>query len=223
MRITSQILTRTSLETGIPIAQNGILDAMSNQNTAVDLLEVMERKQNTEKLSKLKEQYRELEEAADNLGRNTSKLLDDGDNSLFHKAQEQNDTKDIVTEIRNMVTSYNETLELLQDADGSLNHFYYKELRDTVTNNEELLKSAGVTQSEDGSLNLGEKVLESVDYDTLKKVFGSESDFTKRVDYISGRVAENASVNVASTSNQYNAKGYSYNSSFEVSKYDYLG
>lgn len=171
MRITSQILTRTSLETGIPIAQNGILDAMSNQNTAVDLLEAMERKQNTEKLSKLNEQYRELEETADNLGRYTSKLLDDGDNSLFHRAEEQNDTKDIVTEIRNMVTSYNEALELLQDADGSLNYFYYKELKGAVTDNAELLKSAGVTQSKDGSLKLDEKVLESADYDTLKRVF----------------------------------------------------
>lgn len=223
MRITSQILTRTSLETGIPIAQNGILDAMSNQNTAVDLLEAMERTQNTEKLSKLREQYRELEDAADQLGRYTSKLLADGDNSLFHRAKEQNDTKDIVTEIRNMVASYNETLELLQDADGSLNRFYYKELKSAVIDNAELLKSAGVTQSEDGSLNLDEKVLESADYDTLKKVFGGESDFTKKADYISGRVAENASANMASTSNQYNAKGYSYNSSFEASKYDYLG
>lgn len=223
MRMTSQILTRTSLETGIPIAQNGVLDAMNNQNTSVDLLEAMERNQNTEKLSKLREQYRELENAADGLARNTSRLLDDRENSLFGRAEEQKDTKDIVAEIKDMVEAYNETLELLQEADGSLNSFYCKELKNAVKDNADLLKAAGVTQSEDGSLKLDEKVLESADYDTLKKAFGSESDFTKKADYISGRVAENASANVASTSNQYNAKGYAYNSSFEASKYDYLG
>ena len=39
MRITTQILTNTSREAGIPLVQGGLLDALNKENTSVDLLE----------------------------------------------------------------------------------------------------------------------------------------------------------------------------------------
>ena len=114
-------------------------------------------------------------------------------------------------------------MKLLKGADGSLNSFYYKELKSAAAANEEQLKSVGVTLNKDGSLSIDEKVLGNADYDTLKKVFGSDSKFVQRTEYISDKVSQNAKSNAESISNQYNAKGISYSDYSGENKYNFFG
>lgn len=223
MRITTQILTNTSREAGIPLVQGGLLDALNKQNTSVDLLEELNKSQDAKSASVLQKFFRELRNTSDELKKRASGLLETGEDSLFGKAEETKDTAKIIAGVKDMIGSYNKTLELLKETDGSLNSFYYKELKNAAAANEEQLKSAGVTLNKDGSLSIDEKVLGSADYDTLKKVFGSESKFVQRTEYISDKVSQNAKANAESISNQYNAKGISYSDYSGENKYNFFG
>ncbi len=223
MRITTQILTNTSREAGIPLVQGGLLDALNKENTSVDLLEELNKSQDAKSASALQKVFRELRNASDDLRKRASELLETGENSLFGKAEETKDTEKILSGVKDMISSYNKTLELLKGADGSLNSFYYKELKSAAAANEEQLKSVGVTLNKDGSLSIDEKVLGNADYDTLKKVFGDESKFVQRTEYISDKVSQNAKANEESIFNQYNAKGISYSDYSGENKYNFFG
>lgn len=223
MRISSQMLAQTSRESGIPLAQGSLLDALNKQDTSANILDALEQNRNAKQVSAMQKNYMALETAAEKLNKYTSELYAQGADSLFGRVEEKKETTDILLEVKNMVESYNKTLGLLQNAEGTLNSFYCKELKYAAAENEELLKSVGITQNTNGSLTVDEKVLNCADYDSLKKVFGTESEFTKKASYISSRVAENAAANVTSISSQYNAKGMSNNDLFEANKYNYFG
>lgn len=223
MRITTAMLAQTTRKTGIPIAQGSLLDALNNQNTSTNLLDALNKRQDAKKASATQKGFQELENTAEGLGKSANKLTETGENSLFGKAEENKETSDIISEVKDMLEAYNKTLALLKEADGSLNSFYYKELKNAAAESVEQLKAVGITQNKEGFLTADEKVLEEADYDTLKKVFGSESGFTKKADYISSRVSENARASAASISSQYNAKGMSLNDSFEMNKYNFFG
>lgn len=223
MRITTSMLAQTTRETGIPVAQGSLLEALNNQNTSSNLLDALNQNQNAKKAAAMQKEARELGNASEDLQEAASKLAQTGEDSLFGKTEENKETTDIISEVKDMIESYNQTLELIKEADGSLNSFYYKELKGAAAGSAEQLKSVGITQNKDGSLTLDEKALEKADYDTLKEVFGSESEFTKKAVYISSRVSENAQAAVASGSSQYNAKGESFYDSFEMNKYNFFG
>lgn len=223
MRITSQMLALTSRETGIPLAQGSLLDALNNQNNSSDLLEALNKNQNAKKASAMQRVFHELGNTSQHLSRQVSRLMETGEASLFGKAEDNKETGDILSGIKDMIEDYNKTLELLKEADGSLNNFYYRELKNAAAANAEQLKEAGIIQNKDGSLTVDEKILDNTDYDTLRELFGSESDFITKTDYISGRVSENAQANIASVSNQYNVKGVSYSDVLEANQYDFFG
>ncbi|MCM1157543.1 MAG: hypothetical protein NC300_08220 [Bacteroidales bacterium] len=223
MRITTQMLAQTSRETGIPLAQGSLLDVLNKKNTKESLFDTYNKTQDAKKASAIRKEYQKLGSAAEDLGKSASRLTDTEEDALFTKAGENGETKDILSEVKDMLEAYNKTLELLKGADGSLNQYYYRELKNAATVNAEQLKTVGITRGKDGSMAVEEKVLENADYDTLKKVFGSDSDFVKKADYIGGRIAENAQAGVASISSQYNAKGMSYQDSTEANKYNFFG
>lgn len=223
MRITTSMLAQTSKETGIPILQGGLLNALNKSGNSTDLLESLNSKKNAEKVSAMQKSVQKLGTTADELTSSASKLTADGEDSLFGKAEEKKETKDILSEVKNLVEHYNKTLELLKEADGSLNSFYCKELKAAAAESAEQLKTVGITQNTDGSLAVDEKSLDSADYDSLKAAFGSGSEFATRTEYISSKVAENADAALKSVTNQYNAKGISYSDSFESNKYNFFG
>ncbi len=223
MRITTSMLAQTTSETGIPVAQGSLLDALNNQNTSSNLLDALNQNQNAKKAAVVQKEARELGNASGGLQEAASKLAQTGEDSLFGKTEESKETTDIISEVKDMIESYNQTLELIKEADGSLNSFYYKELKEAAAGSAEQLKSVGITLNKDGSLATDEKALEKADYDTLKEVFGSESEFTKKAVYISSRISENAQAAAASVSSQYNAKGESFYDSFEMNKYNFFG
>lgn len=224
MRITTQMLAETSRKAGLPILQGSLLDVLNKKKgtSSNSLMDALNRTKETQFSSKQKG-YEDLETAASELALSASKLYAEGEESLFAKAEESQDTADIIKEIQTMVESYNKTLSLLKEAGGSLNSFYRQELKNAATENAALLNSVGITQNKDGSLSIDKKKLESADLETLKKVFNSDSDFSGLAAYIGIKSAENAAANASSIMNQYNAKGMSYNDYFESNKYNYFG
>lgn len=224
MRITTQMLADTSRKSGLPVLQGSLLDVLNKKKgtTSNSLMDALNRTKDTQ-LSTKQKGYEELETAAGELALSASKLYAEGEDSLFAKAEESQDTTDIIKEIQTMAESYNKTLKLLKEAGGSLNNFYRQELKNAATENADLLSSIGITQNKDGSLVIDKKKLESADLETLKKVFNSDSDFAGLAAYIGIKSAENAAANASSITNQYNSKGMSYNDYFESNKYNYLG
>ena len=83
--------------------------------------------------------------------------------------------------------------------------------------------SSDLTQAKDGSLSIDEKVLQSADADTLKKVLDGDTGLASKISFVSGRISQNAASNVVSTSSQYTSNGSSLLSALETSKYDFWG
>ena len=224
MRITTQMMMQASRESGLPLVQSSLLDALSKkQGGSNSLFDALNHSKNdVQQVSEKQQGYQKLEAAAEDLALSSAALFADGEDTLFAKAEESGSTEDILQAVQTMVESYNKALKLLKDADGSLNAFYRKELIGAAGDNAELLDTVGITQNKDGSLTVDTKKLESADLETLKKVFGSEADFTDITSYIGLKVAENAAANAPSITSQYNAKGMAYNDNFESTKYDYF-
>ena len=224
MRITTQMLAETSRKSGLPILQGSLLDVLNKKKgtSTNSLMDALNRNKEAQFSDKQKG-YKDLETAASELALSASRLYAEGEDSLFAKAEESQETGDIIKEIQAMVESYNKTLTLLKEAGGSLNSFYRQELKNAATENAELLSSVGITQNKDGSLVIDKKKLESADLEALKKVFNSDSDFAGLAAYIGIKSAENAAANASSITSQYNSKGMSYNDYFESNKYNYLG
>ena len=109
----------------------------------------------------------------------------------------------------------------LEDISG--NEFYRQQLKDIPAGDKEALKSIGITQAKDGSLSIDEKVLQSADADTLKKVLDGDTGLASKISFVSGRISQNAASNVVSTSSQYTSNGSSLLSALETSKYDFWG
>ncbi|MCM1498071.1 MAG: hypothetical protein NC124_06345 [Clostridium sp.] len=224
MRITTSMLAQTSRETGLPILQNSLLNVLNKQSGGSnDLLDALNSKRNIEKTSALQKNAKELGSAADSLTASASKLTETGEKSLFGKAKESGETKELLAEIQSMVEYYNKTLKLLKETDSSLNSFYHSELKNTVKQTAEQLKAVGVTQDKDGSLVVDSKTMENADYEALRAAFGEDSQFTARTEFIGSKIADNADTVLASASNQYNAKGVSYSDAFEANKYNFFG
>ena len=57
-------------------------------------------------------------------------------------------------------------------------------LKEAVKENSETLSAVGIALKDDGSLSIDEKKLKAADTDTLKKAFGTSSEFAKRLGII---------------------------------------
>lgn len=114
----------------------------------------------------------------------------------------------------------------VKTAQGNRGYFkwvYRQQLKDIPAGDKEALKSIGITQAKDGSLSIDEKVLQSADADTLKKVLDGDTGLASKISFVSGRISQNAASNVVSTSSQYTSNGSSLLSALETSKYDFWG
>ena len=74
----------------------------------------------------------------------------------------------------------------------------------------------GITVKDDGTLVLDEKKLKAADKDTLKKAFGTSSEFAKRLGYIGSNVSSLAKANIKYVTNSYTSSGISANSSDDL-------
>lgn len=221
LRITNQMLQRNAQRAGIQLNQNTLLDVINNKNSSSSLLNAIST--NNSALTKLqKNNYKELEESANQMNEYASKFSDTSDNSLFAKAENSGSNKDVVENVKNFVEAYNATVDKLKTTDNTLNKYYLQKMESLVTDNAEALKAIGITQSKDGTISVDTKTLESASVSDLKAAFGSSNEFVSKMSYVGSKVEQNATANIESISSQYTSNGInSYLSS--TNKYDFWG
>lgn len=225
MRITNQILARTAAKSGIPLQQTTLLDIMNRDSSSGDLLSSLNRMSqgNTALQSLRSKESEKLEKAAESLSDSAARLAEEGEDSLFAKAEKSGDTSEIVSEAQKLAEYYNQTVGYLGNTDSVLNSFYQKELQSYISENADALRAVGITVKADGKLRVDEAALKEAGLDSLRAAFGAGSGLTVKVGYVSGRVAENAAAMDASILNGYTAEGLSSFDSFELGKYNFWG
>lgn len=226
MRITNQMLARTAEKTGIPLQQNSLLDIMNKKSSSSGSLfpSVGETNHTNPYLQKQNaKNNKQLKDAAESLSEYASKLNEEGDDSLFAKAEASGNTSDLTAMITSLVDAYNKTAKGLKGSGSALDQFYAQELKSYVSDHSAALKAVGVNRNNDGSLTIQKDVLNKADVESLKKAFGSASGFSEKVGYVSGRVAENAAASSASILSGYDKNGTDFWSSFTKNMYDFWG
>ena len=150
MRITTQMLNETSRRTGIPVNQTSLLDRINNEDSALDPRSGSKKKSNNifgmaSPVDRMqKDSYKKLEKSADSLKECAAKLGEVGADSLFQKAEKEQSTEALTSEIQKMVDAYNDTMEQLKKSGGAMNGFYKEELASLVDGNADALKAVGI-------------------------------------------------------------------------------
>lgn len=102
------------------------------------------------------------------------------DDEAGKKAQE-NDKNNLIKNIKNFVSEYNETYNNLMDLGGAANTAFRKALDNIVSTNKTALKEIGITISDAGELVVDEKMLETADFDKVKELFAKKSGFADKI------------------------------------------
>ena len=226
MRITTQMLANSAAKSGIPIQRTSLLDIINNKSSQ-NLFKNISKSTNTTSTGATdilrKNNYAKLEDLSEKLDQSASNLVDTDQNSVYAKAKESGDTKDILSDVNKMVEAYNATMKQLRTTGGTMNEFYLKQLKDIPAGSKEALESIGITQAKDGSLIVDEKIFRNADADALQKVLGGENGIAAKLSFLGEHISKNASENVVSASNRYGSNGATYMEAFETNQYNFFG
>lgn len=129
--------------------------------------------------------YEQMEKSANSVQDSVEKMLKIGkktytDDETGKKAQE-NDKENLIKNIKDFVTEYNEVYNNLCDIGGASNLAFKKMLNSVVSTNKKALEEIGITVSKSGELSIDEKTLEGADFDKIKEVFAKEGGFSDKV------------------------------------------
>lgn len=129
--------------------------------------------------------YEQMEKSANSVQDSVEKMLKIGkktytDDETGKKAQE-NDKENLIKNIKDFVTEYNEVYNNLCDIGGASNLAFKKTLNSVVSTNKKALEEIGITVSKSGELSIDEKTLEGADFDKIKEVFAKEGGFSDKV------------------------------------------
>lgn len=129
--------------------------------------------------------YEQMEKSANSVQDSVEKMLKIGkmtytDDETGKKAQE-NDKENLIKNIKDFVTEYNEVYNNLCDIGGASNLAFKKTLDSVVSTNKKALEEIGITVSKSGELSIDEKTLEGADFDKIKEVFAKEGGFSDKV------------------------------------------
>lgn len=220
MRITSNMTAQAQTDSGIPILQNTLVDTLADKsgNIFSALNKTYENSESTQKKT-----YTDMDRASQELSATLTKLADTTSTSVFNTAVENDSIEDVTKQIKNIVDSFNDLLDDLKTAGGTLNTFYAQQLKDLVKSNSEALATVGITQNKDGSLSVSEKTLDASSLTNLQTLFGSTSDFAQKLAYISGKINSNSQANLDSISTQYTANGQTASYTAASSRFNSLG
>lgn len=220
MRITTGMLNESARKSGVQI-NHTLLDYVKANQKGNTLQQVLGANRANTQSKKQKNDYEKLSKASGSLTDSLVEILDEGSSSLFGKLEAE-DTKQnrdaLYDSAETFVDSYNSTRKLLTAAQGTLNNYYAKLMKEAVEEDRDALASVGISVSSNGELALDKSKFESADIATLKQAFGSDSTFMKKAATLSAHVSDSVKANLESVSNQYNASGANY--SARRSKYD---
>lgn len=220
MRITTGMLNESARKTGVQI-NHTLLDYVKADKNGNTLQQVLGANRANAQSKTQKNNYEKLNKASGSLTDSLVEILDEGSSSLFGKLEAE-DTKQnrdaLYDSVETFVDSYNSTRKYLTTAQGTLNNYYAKLMKEAAQEDSEALASIGIAVSGNGELELDKPKFEGADIDTLKKVLGSDSTFMKKAATLAAHVSDSVKANLESMSNQYNASGTNY--SARSSKYD---
>ena len=202
MRITSQMLAANQLKAGIEPSSKTLLDYIQNDDND-SLTSLLSKKTDTSTSSltkKLqKDAYKNIKDDADSVTENAAKFTDEK-STLFADAEKTGDYSAIYADIKSVVDSYNKLYNTLGKTSSSINTMCSDLLKEAVKENSETLSAVGI----------------AADTDTLKKAFGTSSEFAKRLGIIGSNVSSLAKANINYVTNSYTSSGAASNSSDDL-------
>lgn len=220
MRITTTMLNETSRKTGIPIAGGSLLDYVNVDGNAAMAKALNKNVTNPQSLVQ-KSKYETLGKDAEALYGKMQKFSVKTENNIFEKAKESGDNSEIYKAIEEMAEKYNETMKTLKTAGGALNNYYKQMLGLAASDEKEALAGIGITIGKDGTLAFDKDKVTVTDPDEIAKVISTGGSVGEKVEFLAGKIADNADANIKSLSSRYNANGSIHDN--VTGKYDFLG
>lgn len=149
--------------------------------------------------------YLNMKNNAGELQNIASKLTDTGEDSLFAKAKESNDTTAVTKQVKEFVNKYNGMVRNLRSGGSRLDNSYLNQLNANASMYRNALQATGVTKNADGTLSVNDKTLSEASVDQLQKAWGGTSSFATKT----GSAAVNVQSNAVSGLNGLVANSYS--------------
>lgn len=211
MRITSQMLNQSAQKAGVEI-KHSLLDYINTDKKGNTLQQLLSANKTTTSEQTKEKSYKQLDALADSIASRIEELAGGGEKSVVNKlGEEDNDEnrKALLAAVKDLVDDYNSTRKGLVKAQGTLNNYYAKIMKDDAVDEEELLSAVGISYKGSG-LELDESKLAGASYDDIKKAFGGDSTYMYKLYNVAKHVSDNAEANLKSLSNQYNASGKNY-------------
>lgn len=191
----------------------------SSQNNKNSLLDAIKNQANAQKYglseadTKSKENYTAMKAAAESLKGHTDKLLlmPDKDWETLTEEELLSYKEGAVSEVKAMITDYNQMIKSMTDEGGTVNEIYLKQMKGYFQNAKDDLNELGITENNDGTLSVNTELLTAADAQKLKEVFGTQGTFVDDIGKRAQNVIANAETNLAVLNKSQYAGNYSYN------------
>lgn len=208
MRVTSTMTNGASLEAGMSLTGNSLVNHL-NGDDSDSLVNFLGENHHSTANALSRGKFEKQREAARNLESQSAKLCETGSDSVYEKARESGDNSEVYDEVKKLVSAYNEMLDKLRTDMTTMGRFYQQSLKEAATENKDLLKLAGITLDKNGRMNIDKEKLKESDVTKLEGIFGADGTLSSRLNLIAEKVADNAEANLKSVSGSYNAAGNS--------------
>ena len=223
MRVTTQMLNETARKARLPINNSTLLDYINNDSSADSMLNSINGSTSAAtqmlKAKVSKTGYENTDKSSEDLQNAIDKLAGEK-STVFKDARESKDTSKVTAAAQELIDKYNSLVEVMSKTSSSLDEFYKKALKGLPESIKESLEKVGITYNSDGTLEVDSNKLKKADVDSLE--FGSDSEFMKKLSFVTDRIESNAEANLQSVSSTYSSTA-DIMSSFNSSKYDFLG
>lgn len=148
--------------------------------------------------------------------------------SLWDESKEGYSKDNIISGIKDFVSSYNTLMTNIDNVGKIVENTYKTKFNQYVKEHEKELAEVGITIEKDGKMTIDKDKLNEADVSALKKVFGNDSEFMKKLDSVNSEMNEVVSKAMDiknSMSGLYNANSSSvdYNSLLSGNSFNYLG
>lgn len=211
MRVTTRMLDEAAIRAGFPINRNSLLNYVNNSSMENTLLSALNNRKNNvwnkEKVKEKKSAYEDLDQTANQLLKKMELFMAKGKDSIFEKAKESGEKKEIYTNAEEMVEKYNKTMQSLQKSTDFLSQYYGKSMKQIAIEHKEALNGIGITVEKDGTLKVDQEKMKETDVESIEKVLGASGSFSTKVDLLVEKISDHTEANINAVSSQYNASG----------------
>ena len=219
MRVTDHMTNQMAKQSGLPIYPNRDLTKKGNE-----LLNALD-KNSTGISERIKDRrnrsnYLEIVNVSDKLGEAAKKWFSSENESdnIYQRAIELSDVSEIVTALRGITGSYNETIAAMKESADGLNELYLSEMKKAAKDQAETFEKVGITVGKDGKLALEETKIKTENIETLREAM---EPFANKLSILSERISKASQAQEESISSRYDAFGNMYLAG--GSKYDFWG